>query len=384
MTLAGASGWCDHDRFAGKSIPAGRLMMERSLTTAACGAYGRKTIGSGVYYQSREGVVWGDTAMSLFPAFDDAYSSAPQAARLKPKLRALAEQGTYFGTSSWKYEGWLGSIYDPQRYATRGKFSKKRFEETCIAEYAQTFPTVCGDFAFYQFPTEEYWERLFGQIPEGFLLGLKVPEDITVPVWPKHSRYGKRAGLDNEHFLDARTFKRFFAIPLQPYKEQLGPLIFEFGTFNKTTFPTPGDFRARLDPFLGSLPEGFRYAVEIRNQDYLSPDYFRLLSSRNVAHVFNAWTRMPVLEQQARLSDAYTADFTVVRALLARGRTYEQAVKSFEPYDRLQELNEGAREGVVEIARQSRQRKVPSWLFINNRLEGHAPTTIEAVAKSLA
>ncbi len=93
---------------------------------------------------------------------------------------------------------------------------------------------------------------------------------------------------------------------------------------------------------------------------------------------------MPVLDQQARLSDAYTADFTVVRALLARGRAYEKAVESFEPYEHLQELNEGAREGMVEIARQSLQRKIPSWLFINNRLEGHAPTTIEEVAKSLA
>ena len=257
--------------------------------------------------------------MTLFPAFADA-DPPPQAARLRPKLRALAEQGIYFGTSSWKYEGWLGSIYSQDRYVTRGKLSKKKFEETCLAEYAQTFPTVCGDFAFYQFPTEEYWERLFGQIPAGFLLGLKVPEDITVPVWPKHARYGKRAGLENEHFLHAKTFDRFFAKPLEPYKERLGPLIFEFGTFNKTTFPTPGDFLARLDSFLGSLPGGFRYAVEIRNENYLSPEYFRLLASHNVAHVFNAWTRMPVLDQQARLSDAYTADFTVVRALLARGR----------------------------------------------------------------
>ena len=321
--------------------------------------------------------------MTRFPAFDDAHDSTPQAARLRPKLRALAEQSIYFGTSSWKYEGWLGSIYSPDRYATRGKFSKKKFEETCLAEYARTFPTVCGDFAFYQFPTEEYWERLFAQIPVGFFLALKVPEEITVTVWPKHARYGKRAGLDNEHFLDARAFERFFVKPLKPYKDRLGPLIFEFGTFNKSTFPTPGDFMARLDAFLGSLPDGFRYAVEIRNPDYLSPDYFGMLSSHNVAHVFNAWTRMPVLDQQARLSDAYTADFTVVRALLARGRTYEQAVKSFEPYDRLQEPNEGAREGMVEIAKQSLRRKNPSWLFINNRLEGHSPSTIEAVATTI-
>jgi hypothetical protein len=113
------------------------------------------------------------------------------------------------------------------------------------------------------------------------------------------------------------------------------------------------------------------------------PDYLGLLASHNVAHVFNAWTRMPALDQQAQLTDAYTADFTVVRALLARGRTYEQAVKSFEPYREIQDPNEGAREGMVRIARQARERKVPAYVFVNNRLEGHAPSTIEAVAQAI-
>ena len=281
--------------------------------------------------------------MSLFPD-PEPDDSPPQAARLAPKLRALADEGLYFGTSSWKYAGWLGSVYSEGRYRTRGKHSKKRFDETCLTEYAATFPTVCGDFAFYQFPSDEYWARLFEATPPGFLFGFKAPEDITVAAWPKHARYGTRAGGENEHFLDAKTIERFFARRLAPYKDQVGPLIFEFGTFNKGAFPTPGDFMGRLDPFLAALPEGFRYAVEIRNPEYLSPEYFDLLGSHNVAHVFNAWTRMPALEDQAQLPDACTADFTVVRALLRKGRSYEQAVKTFEPYREIREPNDGARE----------------------------------------
>ena len=107
--------------------------------------------------------------MSLFPEFED--DRPPQAARLAPKLRVLANEGIYFGTSSWKYEGWLGSIYSEERYRTRGKHSRKRFEETCLTEYAATFPTGCGDFAFYQFPTPDYWERLFRSTPPSFLFG---------------------------------------------------------------------------------------------------------------------------------------------------------------------------------------------------------------------
>jgi uncharacterized protein YecE (DUF72 family) len=322
--------------------------------------------------------------MSQLPLFDEAGADAPpQAARLRPKLRALADRGIHFGTSSWKYEGWLGSIYSADRYQTRGKFSAKKFEAECLRQYAETFPAACGDFAFYQFPTAEYWKNLFDATPAGFLFGLKVPEDITVATWPGHARYGKRAGLENEHFLNAEIFERFFAEPLKPYRERLGPLIFEFGTFNRKTFPNVGHFLAKLDPFLAALPEGFRYAIEIRNADYLCPDYLGLLSDCNVAHCFNAWTRMPALHDQARLSDAYTADFVVVRALLAQGRTYEQAVKSFEPYDRIQEPNEGAREGMIEIVKQTRKRNGTAYLFVNNRLEGHAPSTIEAVVNQL-
>ena len=141
---------------------------------------------------------------------------------------------------------------------------------------------------------------------------------------------------------------------------------------------------AKLDPFLEALPEGFRYGVEIRNADYLRPDYFHLLSSHNTAHVFNAWTRMPTLEDQVQLPDAYTADFTVVRALLRKGRPYEQAVKSFEPYREVQEPNEGAREAMRQVAERSRKARKPAFLFVNNRLEGNAPSTIEAVVNDLA
>ena len=81
----------------------------------------------------------------------------PQAARLAPKLRALAGQGIYFGTSSWKYDGWVGSIYSEDRYVTRGIFSKAKFEENCLTEYAWMFPAVCIDLTFYQFPSEQYW-----------------------------------------------------------------------------------------------------------------------------------------------------------------------------------------------------------------------------------
>lgn len=321
--------------------------------------------------------------MSLFPDLDPANEPAPQAARLGPRLHALARRGVYFGTSSWKYEGWLGSIYNPERYSTRGKLSRKKFEAECLAEYAETFPTVCGDFAFYQFPSAEYWKRLFEETPSSFLFAFKVPEDITVARWPRHARYGTRAGKDNESFLNARVFQTHFARPLLPYVDQVATLIFEFGTFAKSTFPGVDDFLARLDTFLGVLPGGFRYSIEIRNPEYLGPGYFALLASHGVAHVFNAWTRMPEIGAQMDLPGAFTADFSVVRALLRKGCRYEEAVEAYQPYEKIAAPNPPTRDAMRRIAQRSLEVKKPAFLFINNRLEGNAPTTIESVVDDL-
>lgn len=317
--------------------------------------------------------------MSLFPLFEAEDPLPPQAARLAPKLRAWADRGVYFGTSSWKYEGWLGSIYSPERYTTRGKLSKKKFEAECLAEYAKTFPVVCGDFAFYQFPSADYWQRLFEETPDSLLFGFKVPEEITVAVWPRHARYGERAGRENPGFLDASLFHHAFTRRLEPYVGRVGPLIFEFGTFARATFKTADAFLTRLDPFLGALPAGFRYAVEIRNPEYLGPGYFSVLNSHGVAHVLNAWTRMPELGDQLAMPGVVTADFTVVRALLKKDRLYADAVKAFEPYQLVQEPNDGARKAMRKIAEAAVKRKKPAFLFVNNRLEGNAPGTIEAI-----
>ncbi|MDG3004246.1 DUF72 domain-containing protein [Paludisphaera mucosa] len=318
--------------------------------------------------------------LSLFDSQDD---TPPQAAALAPKLRALAEKGLFFGTSSWKYEGWLGTIYNPELYQTRGKLSLKKFESECLREYARVFPIVGGDFSFYQFPSAGYWKTLFEGTPEGLRFGLKVPEEVTVPRWPKHARYGTRAGKDNAGFLDPKLFKELFARPLWKHRDRVAVLMFEFGTMAKSTMPDLDAFRDRLGAFLDDMPPGFRYGVEIRNPEYLGEPYFETLRARNVAHVFNSWTRMPELIEQIDMPGSRTADFTVVRALLRRGQPYEDAVKRYSPYRSVQEPNPAVREALRALAERAWREAQPAFTFVNNRLEGNAPGTIESVADAL-
>jgi uncharacterized protein YecE (DUF72 family) len=241
---------------------------------------------------------------------------------------------------------------------------------------------VCGDFSFYQFPTEDFWVKLFATAPPQLRFAFKVPEEVTCSTYPKHARYGPRAGQQNETFLSVELFEAAFLRALEPWRERIPVLIFEFGTFSKKSYPAPERFFADLDRFLSRLPRTWRYAVEVRNEEYLVPEYFGILRERGVAHVFNAWTRMPPLHRQVEIAEAYTTDFTVVRALLRVGRPYETAVKMFTPYENVQDPNPRARETMRHLVERAHRRREPAYLFINNRLEGNAPVTIDAVVHS--
>lgn len=313
----------------------------------------------------------------MLPLFDEPSNFRRE--QLAAKLQNLAKQQIYIGTSSWKYEGWFGQIYSRDRYMSRGRFSQKRFEAECLAEYAETFPVVCGDFSFYQFPSPEYWKRLFESAGPKLHFAFKVPEEVTVREFPGHPRYGAKAGTENSSFLNADLFRSNFTDLLAPYQSRIAPLIFEFGTLPKRTYEDVEPFVADLNRFLSQLPSGFDYAVEIRNPEYLMPRYFDCLKNHNVSHVFNAWTRMPELERQIRIRDAWTTDFFVTRALLRYGRPYEQAVASFSPYEQVQDENPGTRGAIRDMIRTAREQNRRAYIFVNNRLEGNAPQTIEAI-----
>ena len=305
--------------------------------------------------------------------------------QFRQQIADLAKNGIFVGTSSWKYEGWLGLIYSPEkylRYFKEGppKILKGRFEKTCLAEYSQTFKTVCLDAGFYQFPSPQMLEGYFAQLPPDFQLSIKVTEDITVLRFPNLPRYGSRAGQNNPHFLDADLFISSFLGPLAPYRDRIGTLIFEFSQFSSSDWERGREFVANLDAFLDKLPKAWDYSVEIRNESFLHPRYFEVLKLHNVAHTFNSWSRMPPVSEQLRMIGSETADFLTARFLLKPGRSYEQAVKAFQPYKEIKEPNTEARAALGQLLGRACFAKTRKrYIYVNNRLEGSAPLTISAV-----
>ncbi len=292
----------------------------------------------------------------------------------------LAAKGIFIGTSSWKYPGWTGLIYEEQRYHYRGKFAEARFERTCLAEYAEVFRTVCVDAAYYQFPSEKYLAGLAAQVPDDFQFTFKVTDDITLKRFPNLPRFGTRAGQSNQHFLDANLFHRAFLTPCETVRPKVGLLIFEFSRFYPAHYEHGREFTADLDVFLGKLPAEWRYAVELRNRHWLQPEYFAMLRRHGVAHVFNSWDAMPPVSEQMAMAGSETSDdFAAARFLLKPGRKYEEAVKEFSPYKAVKEVNAEARSAGTELVKQAKQKSKQAFIYVNNRLEGNALETIGAM-----
>ena len=301
--------------------------------------------------------------------------------RMKERVARLASRNVFIGTSSWKYEGWLGQLYTPSRYDYRGKVAAKRFERDCLAEYAEVFKTVCIDAAYYTFPRIEYLQALADQVPDDFRFGLKITDEITIKKYPNHARHGAKAGQPNKDFLNAELFTTAFLKPCEEIRSKTGVLMFEFSRFWPTDYEHGRDFVTDLDIFLGKLPKGWPYAIEIRNKNWLAPEYFACLARHGITHVFNSWDAMPPVSEQMALSGSRTnPQLVAARFLLKPGRKYEDAVKTFQPYDRIQEENPDARAaGKVLIAESKKSPDRKTFIYVNNRLEGNALGTIEAL-----
>lgn len=95
--------------------------------------------------------------------------------------------------------------------------------------------------------------------------------------------------------------------------EKLGPLLFQFGYFNKKAFPHVKEFLARLALFLKKLSKGYRFAVEIRNKNWLVPEFVDTVRACQVALALVDHVWMPRPRQLFQNFDPITADFAYVR-----------------------------------------------------------------------
>lgn len=225
-----------------------------------------------------------------------------------------------------------------------------------LSYYTQHFDTVEVDSTFYRIPSTTTTRNWYAKTPEGFLFAAKVPQTIT------HENVLVNCEGELKKFLSA----------MDPLGEKLGPLLFQFPYFNKRAFGSVDGFLARLEPFLKQLPRGYRYAVEVRNKNWLRPQLLDLLRQHHVALGLIDHPWMPRPSELLVRTDPITADFTFIRWLGDRKGIEEQTkVWNKAIVDRRRDLKEW-----VDACRTFSRRKVMIFAFANNHYAGHAPATV--------
>jgi uncharacterized protein YecE (DUF72 family) len=250
------------------------------------------------------------------------------------------------GTSAFTAAGWESVFYPsgmkPAEYLTY---------------YATQFDTLEVDSTFYHTPAISTVKGWYAKTPPGFLFAAKVPQVIT------HEKALRNCEGDLKQFLNA----------MDSLREKLGPLLFQFGYFNKQAFPGVTDFLARLVPFLERLPGDHRFALEIRNKNWLVPEFIEVLREHSVALALVDHVWMPRPRQLFQKLDPITADFAYVRWIGDR-KGIEEKTKTWTKLilDRTPDLAEWG-----EVLRPVHSRKIQILAFANNHYAGYGPGTIE-------
>ena len=154
---------------------------------------------------------------------------------------------------------------------------------------------------------------------------------------------------------------------------RLGPLILQFPYFSKAKFPHVDPFLERLDRFLAAAPPEVRYAVEVRNPDWVGPSLQEVCARHRTAVIWTERPKMPSPAEWVERLGGPSTDFVYIR-WLGDHHAIERITKS---WDKTVVDRREAVEAWVPIIKELRVRGVDVFGFFNNHFAGHAPDSIE-------
>jgi uncharacterized protein YecE (DUF72 family) len=251
----------------------------------------------------------------------------------------MAAARHYIGTQGWNYDFWNGVFY-PE--GTRANDRLKL--------YSKVFDCVEIDSTFYAMPPAERFRSWYERTPPGFTFTVKLPRDIT------HDARLVGAESILEDFLDRAAL----------LGEKLGPLLIQL----------PPDFTPRerdaAEQFLRSLPQGFHFAIELRDVGWFDERTFDLLreTRTTLAVSVGPWLAS---EHARAIAQHAPGGFRYLRWMAS---------------PRFQPLNAAlVRERDLDLAAWAEMiREAPAvdlFAFFNNDYQGHSPASARRLQQLL-
>jgi uncharacterized protein YecE (DUF72 family) len=155
----------------------------------------------------------------------------------------------HIGTSGWHYKHWRGSFYPEKLPASK-----------MLEFYTRHFQTVEINNTFYRLPQPNGLKTWYESTPRDFRFSMKGSRFLT------HMKKLKDP---------ARGIARFFE-RADLLREKLGPIVFQLPPHWEVD-------SERLETFLRELPRSHRYAFELRNPTWHTPEIYAILRRHRAA-----------------------------------------------------------------------------------------------------
>jgi uncharacterized protein YecE (DUF72 family) len=223
-----------------------------------------------------------------------------------------------------------------------------------IQHYARYFRAVEIESTYSTIPARAVVTGWKENTPSGFIFAAQVPGVIT------HQKVMKDCQRELTTFLNS----------MELLGDRLGPLLLQFPYFNRNAFTSRAQFDKLLLPFLKTLPKEFKFALEIRNKNWISWDFLEMLRDHSVAFVVVAQAWMPSVDVLARALDLLCGDFLYARFIGDRkeGKT--------QRWNHLTEDKTSELIVWIEELKKIAERASRAYIFFSNHYAGFAPGSV--------
>lgn len=336
---------------------------------------------------------------SLFSGSGDTVDSGPvrdapargavvEAATPDPALIELASSlppALRLGTSSWNYPGWVGTVWGRE-------YPEAKLSRYGLAAYARhpLLRTVSLDRGFYRPLSAAQFAAYAAQVPEDFRFVVKAPSLVTDAMLRDEAGHGMQA---NASFLDADSALRSFVEPAASgLGSKLGALVFQISPLPPGLLARMPDLIARLHALLRAIPDlraaapDGALAVEVRDPQWLTPDFTRALRDTGATYCMGLHAKMPRIAEQLPILRALWPGPLVCRWNLnplhgAFG--YEKARRQYAPFDRLVDPDVETRTALAHVIAGTVGAGQHAYVTLSNKAEGSAPLSVLALAQAI-
>lgn len=328
--------------------------------------------------------------------FADETPVAPGLAPLKVRPQAVDEEQlalaaalpplAYLGSSSWTYPGWAGLVWDKA-------YPDSLLSKHGLAAYSQQplLRAVSIDRGFYRPLTASQYQRYAEQVPAGFRFTVKAPSLVAdAQIRSEDSGRGKQL---NPAFLNPELALQEFVRPtLEGLGGKIGALVFQLSPLPPSLLARMPDVLERLRLMLKALPalqpmapDGV-IAVEVRDPEFLTPDFVAVLREAGATYCLGLHPKLPAVEDQLPLLRALWPGPLVCRWNLNRIHGpfgYEDAQQRYGDFDQRMDPDPHTLALLAKVVRGTTAAGHRAYVTISNKAEGCAPLTVRALAREI-